>query len=76
MKIVCKKYNLLKGLNIVSKAVPAKTTMSILQCILVDCTKGNIRLITIGVAALKVILNRDCRRMWRLYKKHSGKQSG
>ena len=45
MKIVCKKYNLLKGLNIVSKAVPAKTTMSILQCILVDCTKGNIRLI-------------------------------
>ena len=38
--------------------------------------KGNIRLITIGVAALKVILNRDCRRMWRLYKKHSGKQSG
>ncbi len=38
--------------------------------------KGNIRLITIGVAALKVILNRDCRRMWRLYKKHSGKESG
>lgn len=45
MKIKCKKYNLLKGLNIVSKAVPAKTTMSILQCILVDCSKGSIRLI-------------------------------
>ncbi len=46
MKIKCMKNDLLKGLNIVSKAVPSKTTMSILQCILVDCTQGNIKLIT------------------------------
>ena len=46
MKIKCRKSNILKGLRIVSKAVPSKTTMSILQCILVDCSRGNIRLIT------------------------------
>jgi len=46
MKIKCMKSNFLKGLNIVSKAVPSKTTMSILQCILIDSTRGNIRLIT------------------------------
>ena len=45
MKIVCKKSDLMEGLNIVSKAVPSKTTMSILECILFDCTQGNIKLI-------------------------------
>ncbi len=45
MKIKCMKQNILNGLRIVSKAVPSKTTMSILQCILVDCSRGNIRLI-------------------------------
>ena len=38
--------------------------------------KGNIRLITVGAAALKVFFNKDCRRLWRIYKKHSGKHSG
>lgn len=45
MKIVCSKADLMTGLNIVSKAVPSKTTMSILECILFDCTKGDIRLV-------------------------------
>lgn len=45
MKINCKKSDLLNGLNTVSKAVPSKTTMSILQCILVDTTMGCIKLI-------------------------------
>jgi len=44
MRILCQKSDLLNGLNIVSKAVPSKTTMSILECILVDSTKGNIKL--------------------------------
>ncbi|MBE5872936.1 MAG: DNA polymerase III subunit beta [Lachnospiraceae bacterium] len=44
MKLVCTKSNLLNGLQIVSKAVPNKTTMSILECILVDATKGFIQL--------------------------------
>lgn len=44
MKILCQKSDLLNGLSIVSKAVPSKTTMSILECILVDSTAGNIKL--------------------------------
>ena len=44
MKLICSKTNLLNGVQIVSKAVPNKTTMSILECILVDTTKGMITL--------------------------------
>lgn len=44
MKIVCTKSNLLNGVQIVSKAVPSKTTMSILECILVDTRSGEIKL--------------------------------
>ena len=44
MKIICKKSNLLNGVQIVSKAVPSKTTMSILECILVDVRNGEIKL--------------------------------
>ena len=44
MKLVCSKSNLLSGVQTVSKAVPNKTTMSILECILVDATKGVITL--------------------------------
>lgn len=45
MKLICSKSNLLNGVQIVSKAVPNKTTMSILECILIDATGGNIKLI-------------------------------
>ena len=44
MKIVCKKSNLVSGVQTVSKAVPSKTTMSILECILVDTRNGEIKL--------------------------------
>ena len=44
MKIICSKSNLLKGVSIVSKAVPSKTTMAILECILIDATTGDIKL--------------------------------
>jgi DNA polymerase-3 subunit beta len=45
MKFVCPKSNLVSGLQIVQKAVPSKTTMSILECILVDATEGIIKFI-------------------------------
>ncbi len=45
MKIVCSKSELLKGLNIASKAVPNKTTMDTLECIIFDCNEGMIKLI-------------------------------
>lgn len=44
MKLICSKNALLTGLQVVSKAVPSKTTMTILECILIDSTSGEIRL--------------------------------
>ena len=44
MKIICSKANLLNGVQIVSKAVPNKTTMSIQECILIDASRGSITL--------------------------------
>ncbi len=38
MKLICTKSNLFNGVQIVSRAVPNKTTMSILQCILVNAS--------------------------------------
>ena len=43
MKIICNKNNLLKGVNTVMKAVPSKTTMPILECILIDASAGEIK---------------------------------
>ncbi|MBQ1682316.1 MAG: DNA polymerase III subunit beta [Agathobacter sp.] len=45
MKLVCSKSTLLKGVNIVSKAVPTRTTMAILECILIDASTDEIKLI-------------------------------
>lgn len=44
MKIICTKSNLVKSVNIVSKAVPSKTTMPILECILIDASTDIIKL--------------------------------
>ena len=45
MKLICSKSNLLHGVNIVSKAVPTRTTMAILECILIDASAGEIKLV-------------------------------
>lgn len=42
MKLKCMKSNLLKGVNIVLKAVPTRTTMAILECILIDASSNKI----------------------------------
>ena len=44
MKLICSKSNLLRGVNIVSKAVPTRTTMAILECILIDASTNEIKL--------------------------------
>ena len=44
MKIRCLKSDIVKGVSIVSKAVPTKTTMPILECILIDATTDIIKL--------------------------------
>ncbi|MDO5392944.1 MAG: DNA polymerase III subunit beta, partial [Eubacteriales bacterium] len=43
MKIICSKADLLKSVNIVMKAVPSKTTMAILECILIDASASQIK---------------------------------
>ena len=44
MKITAAKQELAKSLNIVLKAVPSKTTMNILYCVLIDATVDTIKL--------------------------------
>ena len=44
MKIKCRKQELMNSLNIVSKAVSAKTSMPILECILIEVYESSIRL--------------------------------
>ena len=44
MKLIFTKSDLSKAVNIVLKAVPSKTTMNILQCILIDATTNVIKL--------------------------------
>ena len=45
MKISCSKSSLLNGINIVSKAVSSKSSMPILQCILIETSLSEIKLI-------------------------------
>ncbi len=44
MKLICSKTNLMHGVNVVSKAVPTRTTMAILECILIDASANEIKL--------------------------------
>ena len=44
MKLSFEKDSLLSGVNIVLKAVPSKTTMPILECILIDASSNEIKL--------------------------------
>ena len=46
MKITCKKSEILNSVNISLKAVPAKTTMPILECIIIEVTDSIIKFIT------------------------------
>lgn len=43
MKLICPKNSLLKSVNIVLKAIPGKTTMPILECILIDASSNIIK---------------------------------
>ena len=46
MKLICSKNELLKSVNISLKAVPSKTTMPILECILIDASASEIKFTT------------------------------
>ncbi len=44
MKLRFQKSSLMEGINIVFKAIPSRTTMPILECVLIDASKGDISL--------------------------------
>lgn len=45
MNIICDKSNLIEGMNIVMKAIPGKTTMEILECVVIDVKEERIKFI-------------------------------
>lgn len=46
MKIQCQKSDLLNSVNIVLKAIPLKSTMPILECLIIEAKNGTIKLIS------------------------------
>ena len=46
MNIICNKSKLIEGINIALKAVPTKSTMAILECIVLEAGEGKIRFIS------------------------------
>ena len=45
MHIICDKSKLMEGMNIVMKAIPGKTTMMILECVVIEVKDNQIKLI-------------------------------
>ena len=43
MKLIFRKESLMNGINIVSKAIPSKTTMNILECVLINASADEIK---------------------------------
>ena len=52
MKLVFTKSNLNKAVGIVMKAVPTRTTMNILECILIDATTNEIKFTELGIETI------------------------
>ena len=46
MNIICDKKGLLEGINIALKAIPGKSTMAILECMVIEVKDDVIRLIS------------------------------
>ncbi|MCR4802577.1 MAG: DNA polymerase III subunit beta, partial [Lachnospiraceae bacterium] len=46
MQIICNKSDLLNSINIALRAVSTKTTLPILECVVIDATNGMIKLIS------------------------------
>ena len=46
MKIICEKEKLIKGINSVIRGVPTRTTLPILEWILIQTNKNEIKLTT------------------------------
>ena len=44
MKIICNQHDLLSSINIAQKAVPSKSTMPVLECLLIEAYDGSIKI--------------------------------
>ena len=60
MKIICEKENILKAINSVTKAVASKTTMPILEGILIQTNDNNVKLTTYDLEiGIEYIINAE-----------------
>ena len=58
MKIICKKSELLNSVNIVLRAVSSKSTLHILECMVIDVSENHIKLISNDMElAIETIVN-------------------
>ena len=64
MKIQCQKYDLLNSVNIVLKAVPTKSTMPILECLIIEAKDNSIKLIANDMELGIETLVRNYHRKW------------
>lgn len=59
MHIICDKSKLIEGMNIVMKAIPGKTTMMILECVVIEVKDNQIKLIAndlqLGIETLMMV---------------------
>ncbi len=63
MNIICDKSNLIEGMNIVMKAIPGKTTMEILECVVIDVKEECIKLIANDLQiGIETIIKGDIKR--------------
>ncbi|MDO4166854.1 MAG: DNA polymerase III subunit beta [Eubacteriales bacterium] len=63
MNIICDKSNLIEGMNIVMKAIPSKTTMEILECVVIDVKEECIKLIANDLQiGIETIIKGDIKR--------------
>ena len=53
MHIICDKSKLIEGMNIVMKAIPGKTTMMILECVVIEVKDNQIKLIANDLQLIK-----------------------
>lgn len=62
MNIICQKSDLIEGINIAMKAVPARSTMNILECIVVEAKDGIIKMIANDLEiGIETIIHGDIR---------------
>ena len=67
MKISCSKQALMNGINIVSKAVSTKSTMSNLQCILIEASLNDVKLIANDIElGIETIIESDVKEPGRV----------